>query len=207
MARDSGERRKREVLAGSILLAIAATASADPRGDYLLHCAGCHLADGRGNPPSVPSLAGPLGVIVSSREGRDYLARVPGAAQAPISDDALAAVLNWVLLQFNAAKLPRDFKPLRASEIAHSRARVLTDPLKLRRKLWPESARDRQQRQCRDAGQKCAEPPEEAAAGCRASEEAAAGLGADVHPAPERVYQPGVHVHGAYLTRQRCRAW
>jgi hypothetical protein len=140
MARDSGElRRRREVLAAGILLAITATTSADPRRDYLLHCAGCHLADGRGSPPSVPSLAGPLGRIVSSPAGRDYLARVPGAAQAPISDDALAAVLNWVLLEFNRATLPRDFKPLRASEIAHSRARVLTDPLKLRRELWPES--------------------------------------------------------------------
>src|SRR5262249_34699462 len=106
----------------------------------LLHGAGCDRAGGGGRPPSVPSLAGPLGRIVSSREGRDYLARVPGAAQAPISDDALAAVLNWVLLQFNRATLPRDFKPLRASEIAHSRARVLTDPLKLRRERCPESA-------------------------------------------------------------------
>ena len=101
MARDSDDmrrrrellRRRREVLAAGILLAITATTSADPRSDYLLHCAGCHLANGRGSPPSVPSLAGPLGRIVSSPEGRDYLARVPGAAQAPISDNALAAVL------------------------------------------------------------------------------------------------------------------
>jgi mono/diheme cytochrome c family protein len=140
MARDRADsRRRREVLAAGILLAIAATTSADPRVDYLLHCAGCHLADGRGSPPSVPSLAGPLGRIVSSPEGRDYLARVPGASQAPISDDALAAVLNWVLLEFNRATLPRDFKPLTAGEVAHSRARVLADPLKLRRELWPES--------------------------------------------------------------------
>ena len=105
-----------------MLLAITATTSADPRGDYLLHCAGCHLVDGKGSPPSVPSLAGPLGRIVASPEGRDYLARVPGAAQAPISDDALAAVLNWVLLEFNRATLPRDFKPLRTSEVARSEA-------------------------------------------------------------------------------------
>jgi len=122
------------------MLALTAMTSADPRGDYLLHCAGCHLADGRGSPPAVPSLAGPLGRIVSSPAGRDYLARVPGAAQAPISDADLAAVLNWVLLEFNRATLPSDFKPLRASEVARSRARVLPDPLKLRRELWPEPA-------------------------------------------------------------------
>jgi mono/diheme cytochrome c family protein len=139
MARDSAERRQREVLTAGILLAITATTFADPRSDYLLHCAGCHLADGRGSPPSVPSLVGPLGRIVSSPEGRDYLARVPGAAQAPINDDALAAVLNWMLREFDRATLPRDFKPLRASEIARSRARVLTDPVKLRRELWPQT--------------------------------------------------------------------
>jgi len=112
-------------------------AGADPRSDYLMHCAGCHLADGSGLPPEVPSLAGPLGRIVSSPAGRDYVARVPGAAQAPLSDEALAAVLNWLLLEFNRATLPVNFQALRPGEVARSRARVLADPLKLRNELWP----------------------------------------------------------------------
>jgi mono/diheme cytochrome c family protein len=112
-------------------------AGADPRSDYLMHCAGCHLADGSGLPPEVPSLAGPLGRIVSSPAGRDYVARVPGAAQAPLSDEALAAVLNWLLLEFNRATLPANFQALRPGEVARSRARVLADPLKLRNELWP----------------------------------------------------------------------
>lgn len=120
------------------LLAIVAQADADPRSDYLMHCAGCHLADASGKPPYVPSLAGPLGRIAASPEGRDYLARVPGAAQAPISDDALAAVLNWLLLEFNGHTLPQGFRPLRGAEVAKSRSRVLADPLKLRAELWPE---------------------------------------------------------------------
>lgn len=127
-------------LAAGIAGATVATASADPRVDYLLHCAGCHLADARGVPGSVPSLAGPLGRIASSPEGRDYIARVPGAAQAPISDEALAAVLNWLLLEFNRDTLPHDFKPIRGSEVARSRSQVLADPLKLRDELWPEIA-------------------------------------------------------------------
>jgi len=110
---------------------------ADPRSDYLLHCAGCHLPDGSGLPPEVPSLAGPLGVIVGSPAGRDYIARVPGAAQAPLSDSELAAVLNWILRQFNAQTLPESFVPLDGREVGKSRARVLTDPLKLRNELWP----------------------------------------------------------------------
>jgi len=112
-------------------------AGADPRSDYLMHCAGCHLADGSGLPPEVPSLAGPLGRIVSSPAGRDYVARVPGAAQAPLSDEALAAVLNWLLLEFNRATLPVNFQALRPGEVARSRARVLADPLRLRNELWP----------------------------------------------------------------------
>jgi mono/diheme cytochrome c family protein len=117
---------------------LASSALADPRSDYLLHCAGCHQPDGTGLPPSVPSLAGPLGTIASSPAGRDYLARVPGAAQAPLSDEKLAAVLNWVLEEFNRDSLPDAFRPLQGAEVAASRARVLADPLKLRREIWPE---------------------------------------------------------------------
>jgi mono/diheme cytochrome c family protein len=102
-----------------------------------MHCAGCHLADARGLPPEVPSLAGPLGRIVSSPAGRDYVARVPGAAQTPLSDEALAAVLNWLLLEFNRATLPADFQVLRPAEVARSRSRVLADPVRLRNELWP----------------------------------------------------------------------
>lgn len=139
MRRNSGHpRRRRAVLAAGVLAAVAAPALADPRADYLLHCAGCHLADGRGSPGSVPSLAGPLGRIAATPAGRDYLARVPGASQAPISDEALAAVLNWVLLEFNRETLADGFKPLSGSEVARSRSRVLADPLKLRRELWPD---------------------------------------------------------------------
>lgn len=124
------------ILAAGVAGVLSVNASADPRSDYLLHCAGCHLPDAHGVPGLVPSLAGPLGRIASSPEGRDYIARVPGAAQAPISDEELAAVLNWLLLEFNRDSLPPDFKPLGGGEVARSRARVLADPLKLRNKLW-----------------------------------------------------------------------
>jgi mono/diheme cytochrome c family protein len=119
-------------------LAFAAPVMAGPRSDYLLHCAGCHRPDGTGLPPGVPSLVGPLGSIAATPQGRDYLARVPGAAQAPLSDEELTAVLNWVLLEFNASTLPGSFRPLQPREVSRSRARVLADPLKLRGELWPD---------------------------------------------------------------------
>lgn len=115
-----------------------APAGADTRSDYLLHCGGCHRADGRGLPPSVPSLVGSLGYLAELPEGRDYLARVPGAAQSPLSDDELAAVLNWVLWEFNAATLSESFQPLRGSEVGLSRSRILADPLKRRQEIWPQ---------------------------------------------------------------------
>ena len=68
--------------------------------------------------------------------GRDYLARVPGASQAPVSDQELAEILNWVLHRFNKKTLPVDFRPLTGKEVGKSRRNVLTDPLKHRATLW-----------------------------------------------------------------------
>ena len=131
-------RRFHTGLVAGTLLTLAAPSRADPRADYLMHCAGCHLADARGVPPYVPSLSGPLGRLVASPQGRDYIARVPGAAQSPLSDDELAAVLNWLLFEYNRETLPKDFRGLLGSEVARSRARVLADPQKLRDELWPD---------------------------------------------------------------------
>lgn len=76
-------------------------AVADPRSDYLLHCAGCHLEDGRGSPPAIPDMRETLGFLSTFAEGRSYLVRVPGASQAPISDAALAEVVNWMLKNYS----------------------------------------------------------------------------------------------------------
>jgi len=111
-------------------------AEASPRADFLLHCGGCHLADGSGSPPDVPSLRGELAWIARLPEGRDYLARVPGASQSPLSDGELAAVINWILVEFNGAALGEDFVPFAASEVSKARRRVLLDPLKYRAELW-----------------------------------------------------------------------
>jgi hypothetical protein len=125
-----------------LLLMLPVHAMSDPRSDYLLHCAGCHRPDGTGLPPDVPSLVGSLGQMVASPAGRDYLARVPGAAQAPLTDAGLASVLNWVLKEFNADTLPAAFAPLRSREVGESRSRVLADPIKARRELWPAAYDD-----------------------------------------------------------------
>ena len=126
-------------LAAVLVFCLAASVSrADPRADYLLHCGGCHLPNGAGAPPEVPTLINTLGPIVASPEGRDYVVRVPGASQTPLDDKRLADVMNWVLTTFNADTLGASFKPLTGAEVGKSRRQVLADPLKLRRSLWPE---------------------------------------------------------------------
>ncbi|NKB99069.1 MAG: hypothetical protein GKR90_11340 [Pseudomonadales bacterium] len=104
--------------------------------DYLLHCSGCHLPDGRGAPPVVPGLQGDLGVIVGLPEGREYLVRVPGASQTPITDKQLTDITNWILYRFNEKTLPTDFQPLTVAEVSRARSRVLLDPLRKRAEIW-----------------------------------------------------------------------
>ena len=84
----------------------------------------------------MPSLRGTLGWIVSVPQGREYLARVPGASQSLLDDAKLAAVINWVLTEFNSATLADDFRPLTAAEVGDARRDVLMNPLKFRAELW-----------------------------------------------------------------------
>ena len=90
----------------SLTLALggASAASAEtPQILYMLQCQGCHLADGTGAPGAVPSLEG-MGRFLSVPGGREYLVRVPGSAQSPLSDLELAEVLNWMLREFGDRK-------------------------------------------------------------------------------------------------------
>ena len=124
------------LLTAVLCLCHANAGMADQRPTYMLHCGGCHLADGRGNPPEVPSLRDDLGRILQVEGGRDYIVRVPGAAQAPVSNQAVADILNWILTEFNGATLGAEFSALSAQEVAAARERVLADPLKYRRQIW-----------------------------------------------------------------------
>jgi hypothetical protein len=57
--------------------------------------------------------------------GREYLARVPGVATAPVADAELAELLNWILWRFDGAHLSPAFKPFTAEEVAALRRRPL----------------------------------------------------------------------------------
>jgi hypothetical protein len=102
------------------------TAAGDPQYNYLLYCAGCHLVDGSGAPPDVPDLRTNLDTYLKSEAGRAYLVRVPGAAQVPIDDGALAALLNWMIPRFRPDI--GDFEPFDAASIGPLRRAPLKDP-------------------------------------------------------------------------------
>jgi mono/diheme cytochrome c family protein len=94
--------------------------------DYSRNCQGCHLADGRGIPGLVPNMKDFVGYFTHLPEGRAFLVRVPGVAQAPLDDARLAAVLNWMLRAFSSGQLRPDFQPYTAEEVKRYRAGVLT---------------------------------------------------------------------------------
>lgn len=74
--------------------------------------------------------------MLSAPEMRSYLVRVPGASQAPLSDADLADVMNWILEEFNADTLPKNFRQLTTAEVSAARANPLADPLKYRIQFW-----------------------------------------------------------------------
>jgi hypothetical protein len=123
----------------ALAIALAAVASAawayTPAVEYALNCQGCHRADGAATPGSVPPLKDAVARFLGVAGGREYLARVPGVAQAPLDDSALAAVLNWMLDHFDHAHLPSDFVPYGAEEIGRLRRDPLVDVEGTRRKL------------------------------------------------------------------------
>ncbi len=125
------------LLTAALLVAVPLV-QADPKEDYLLHCSGCHMPDGTGLTDVVPTLHDTMGRIVTETEGRSYIVRVPGASQAPISDEKLTEVLNWMLTEFSSDTLPKNFKPLTVKEVKRARNQLLADPLRYRAELFPD---------------------------------------------------------------------
>ena len=121
----------------AVLAALAAAlplraSAAEPAEDYTLYCMGCHGAEARGVPGKVPPLAVTLGRFMRTPEGRNYLLRVPGAANSALSDAQLAAVLNWLAARYGAPHEPRP-QPFTTAEVARARHVPLADPLATRR--------------------------------------------------------------------------
>ncbi|MFM7118668.1 MAG: c-type cytochrome [Gammaproteobacteria bacterium] len=106
------------------------------RANYLLHCMGCHRADGIGTANRIPALRDRVGYYLGFAEGRDYLLHVPGALNAPISSHDLASVMNWVIAEFGGRSNPNDWTAITADEVARARSLRPVDIDALRVRVW-----------------------------------------------------------------------
>ena len=127
-----------------LLAALPLAAAAEERGpriDYILECQGCHLDSGAGRPPDVPRLTDRVGWFLQISGGREYLVQVPGSANAPITDAALAEVLNFMIEKFAGPSMPESFVRYTEEEVARLRPVRPLDIDATRHRLTTEVAR------------------------------------------------------------------
>lgn len=115
---------------------LAREAPASPQQDYILYCMGCHGNEAQGVQGKVPPLAGSVALFMRSPEGRNYVLRVPGAANSALTDAQLTAVLNWLAESFPpagaAAPAPQ---PFTVTELAEARHLPLANVQQTRREV------------------------------------------------------------------------
>jgi mono/diheme cytochrome c family protein len=97
------------------------------QGDYLLNCGGCHGFHGVSNAKLVPSLKDLVGYYLRTPEGRAYLPRLPNVAFSTLSDQKLAAVLNYVVFEIGGNSAPAGAKPYGAAEVGRWRKQPLNE--------------------------------------------------------------------------------
>jgi Cytochrome c len=108
-----------------------------PRQLYLLNCWGCHRPHGEGIPGVAPPLIGSADFL-KVPAGRAYLIEVPGVALSALDDAQIASVMNWILRGFSSDRLPGNFRPYTAGEVAKYRAVRLLDVAGTRKRLLAE---------------------------------------------------------------------
>jgi hypothetical protein len=108
--------------------------------NFQLNCMGCHLADGSGESGRVPSIRRSLVLFSATPQGREYVIRVPGVAQSPLSNEETAAMLNWMARNLSDVKLPPDFVDYSAAEIQSLRSRPLAQVSVMRARLMRAAA-------------------------------------------------------------------
>jgi len=88
---------------------------------WMLNCQGCHRPDASGTGSEVPPMPGIVSRFLAVPGGREYLIRVPGVATAPLSDESIAVLVNWMLEKFDPKNIPGDFIPYTGEEVASLR--------------------------------------------------------------------------------------
>lgn len=114
------------IVAFNLVVPVAADESR-ARINYVLNCQGCHLADAGGTTNIVPRMKDFLGYFLQVEGGREFIVRVPGVSGAPLTDDEIAELMNWVLANFSRQEIPAGFKPYTTAEVARLRNQPLLD--------------------------------------------------------------------------------
>jgi mono/diheme cytochrome c family protein len=122
-------RRAATAAAWAAASLICQLAPASPAQDYMLHCMGCHGPEAQGVPGKIPPLANTLSRFMRTPEGRNYVLRVPGAANSALSDDQLAAVLNWLAATFDTTAAASNITPFTSEEVSQVRHTPLNSVL------------------------------------------------------------------------------
>ena len=115
----------------ALTIALIPLANADDhraRTNYMIHCQGCHLPEAIGFAGKVPRMKDFVGYFLHSKEGREFVIRVPGVATASLPDDDLTEMMNWLLLTYSAEQLPEPFVPFSVAEVAALRSDLEADP-------------------------------------------------------------------------------
>ena len=138
-------RRLMALAAGTLALATAAPVarSYEPRVNFQLHCMGCHRADGSGEAGRIPSVRRSLLQFSGTGEGREFVLRVPGVAQSPLSDRETAALLNWMARNLSDLPLPVGFVDYTAAEVGRLRHEPLAEVAAARARLVRSAERPR----------------------------------------------------------------
>jgi hypothetical protein len=115
----------------ALLFAAAASAApmpelTAPQSDYVEYCSGCHGMQGNSAPAEIPVLRDRVGYFMCTKDGRDYLIRLPNVAYSAITDNQeLADMMNFVVFGLGGASAPKGAKPFTAPEVKRLRANAL----------------------------------------------------------------------------------
>lgn len=110
--------------------------------NYMLHCQGCHLPEAEGFAGKVPPMKDFAGYFAHSKEGREFLIRVPGVAQSALGDSEISELMNWLLQRFSAEQLPEEFAPFTAAEVNRLRQDPESSPESTRQFILENIAND-----------------------------------------------------------------
>lgn len=129
--KESVTAKGKEVRAENVAAQTLSNEEKQLRFNYQMFCQGCHSPDGTGF-KSVPTLKGFIHNFMATEQGREYLVRVPGSANAPLSDEDLAKLLNWMLVEFSN-ETEQTWQPFTEKEVGEYRQSPLFETIEYRK--------------------------------------------------------------------------